>query len=439
MIKFYLLCLLCFSFSMDNLILSNIEGGSRFNTILSTSKLSQSTGVYFRYSLNDKIKPELSFSLATLNSDSSTYLDKNFGIKAIYYINPISDVNKEQNLYIGGGINFISRNNYSNDNDGIQKSIFSVPIQVGRQYKISKSLAYDIALDFAFYSEKSMPFSFGVTFGLSWLGNNKNNSIPENENESFIDNKFFDAEESYKEWFEFQDMDLDRVPDKMETEIYKTDPNNPDSDNDGIPDGEEIYGTDTDPTDQDTDGDQISDGDEILIYKTNPKDEDSDNDGLTDGEEILEYKTDPNKIDTDGGGGSDGEEVALDKDPSSLYDDLLVDKGQKITLEGLVFESGSVELNMSAMFIAYRIVELLDTYPKMEIEIQGHSDNEGRKEYNITLSQERAENVKYVIVNRGIEESRITAVGYGPDMPKYPNDTKENKAKNRRIDFLRKK
>ena len=84
-------------------------------------------------------------------------------------------------------------------------------------------------------------------------------------------------------------------------------------------------------------------------------------------------------------------------------------------------------------------IELLDKYPKMEIEIQGHSDNDGSKEYNITLSQERAENVKYVIVNRGIEESRITAVGYGPDMPKFPNDTKENKAKNRRIDFLRKK
>ena len=440
-IKFYIF-LFFISLSFSNQILSKLEGGSRFNTILTTSQLSQTTVGYIRYYLSNQVKPELSFSVSNLNDNNFRYLDKNLGIQGIYYIKPLNDVNKEQNIFIGGGINIISReiNNFSDNSIVENSSTLSIPLQVGRQYKISKSIAYDIALKLSLYDDKSMPYNFGVSIGLSWLGNNEKTINKTNDDGiSFIEQKYFDAEDSYKDWFEFQDQDLDHVPDKMEIEIYKTDPLNADTDNDGIPDGDEIYSTDTDPTDQDTDGDQISDGDEILIYKTDPKDEDSDNDGLTDGQEILEYKTDPNEIDTDGGGGSDGEEVALDKDPSSLYDDLLVEKDQKITLEGLVFQSGSVSLNMNSMFIAYRIVELLNTYPKMEIEIQGHSDNVGSKEYNITLSQERADNVRYVIIDRGIDESRVTAVGYGPDMPKVPNDTPENRTINRRIDFLRKK
>ena len=67
-------------------------------------------------------------------------------------------------------------------------------------------------------------------------------------------------------------------------------------------------------------------------------------------------------------------------------------------------------------------------------EIEGHTDNTGKKSYNVWLSKKRAEAIKnYMISEFGIDASRLSAVGYGPDQPVSDNGTREGRAENRRV------
>jgi outer membrane protein OmpA-like peptidoglycan-associated protein len=70
-------------------------------------------------------------------------------------------------------------------------------------------------------------------------------------------------------------------------------------------------------------------------------------------------------------------------------------------------------------------------------EIQGHTCNMGRSDYNLWLSQKRAEAVKdYLTTHFGFQSNQLRAVGYGMQQPKYSNDTEENRAKNRRVTIV---
>jgi OOP family OmpA-OmpF porin len=72
----------------------------------------------------------------------------------------------------------------------------------------------------------------------------------------------------------------------------------------------------------------------------------------------------------------------------------------------------------------------------MKVMIEGHADSTGPEAYNQKLSERRANAVMGYLVNSvGISKDRLTAVGYGESRPAYPNDTPENQAKNRRVEF----
>src|SRR5690606_39456412 len=71
----------------------------------------------------------------------------------------------------------------------------------------------------------------------------------------------------------------------------------------------------------------------------------------------------------------------------------------------------------------------------LKIEIQGHTDDVGGREFNLELSERRAESVKRYLVEKGIDESRIKTSGFGPDRPIDPAKTSKARAKNRRIEF----
>lgn len=70
------------------------------------------------------------------------------------------------------------------------------------------------------------------------------------------------------------------------------------------------------------------------------------------------------------------------------------------------------------------------------IEIQGHTDNTGSRDYNLGLSQKRADAVKAYLVNKGVPSKMLVAKGYGPDMPVSDNKTKEGRQSNRRVEFI---
>lgn len=104
------------------------------------------------------------------------------------------------------------------------------------------------------------------------------------------------------------------------------------------------------------------------------------------------------------------------------------------TLQNINFETGSYELKSSSYPYLDTLVKELRSKPGMEIEIAGHTDDVGSLESNQVLSQNRAETIYKYLADKGIETSRMTAVGYGETAPIAPNETAEGRAQNRRIE-----
>jgi outer membrane protein OmpA-like peptidoglycan-associated protein len=241
------------------------------------------------------------------------------------------------------------------------------------------------------------------------------------------------------------DTDGDGLTDGEEVMKYHTNPLKVDTDGDGLNDGDEVLKYKTDPLKVDTDGDGLNDGDEVLKYKTDPLKVDTDGDGLTEGDEVLKYKTDPLKADTDGGGVNDGVEVSRGTNPLDPRDDnpkkeeIKVEVGKAIVLEGIVFRTGSAVIEPVSEEILTKAFNTLKQNPEINVEARGHTDNVGKRPYNMKLSQARANSVRTYMINKGIEANRITVKGFGPDEPIAPNTTPEGRQQNRRIEFFRTK
>ena len=110
---------------------------------------------------------------------------------------------------------------------------------------------------------------------------------------------------------------------------------------------------------------------------------------------------------------------------------------QKIALaaKGINFETGKAVITASSFKSLDDLVTLLNSYPGASVEIQGHTDNNGTPESNKTLSQDRANSVKRYLSAGGVSEARMTAIGYGQELPLADNKTEAGKTKNRRVDF----
>lgn len=105
-----------------------------------------------------------------------------------------------------------------------------------------------------------------------------------------------------------------------------------------------------------------------------------------------------------------------------------------------LFESGSARLDYKALKILDEITKVLFDYPDYNINIKGHTDDISiatrRFPSNWELSAIRATSVLKHLIKRGIQPERLTATGYGKIMPLVPNTSKENRARNRRVEFV---
>ena len=113
----------------------------------------------------------------------------------------------------------------------------------------------------------------------------------------------------------------------------------------------------------------------------------------------------------------------------------------RIRIKGSVlFKSGDAAFNRHMMPILDSLVELLEKNPEFIMGIQGHTDNipidTVKFPSNWELSAIRATTVLRYLVRGGINPERVTATGYGDALPVFPNDTVEQRAKNRRIEFV---
>jgi outer membrane protein OmpA-like peptidoglycan-associated protein len=104
-------------------------------------------------------------------------------------------------------------------------------------------------------------------------------------------------------------------------------------------------------------------------------------------------------------------------------------------LNNVFFDLGKATLRPESKVELLNLSSYLKKNPKLQIEIQGHTDNNGAADANKTLSQDRANAVKRYLAAGGVSEARMTAVGYGQEMPIADNATPAGKAKNRRVDF----
>jgi len=83
------------------------------------------------------------------------------------------------------------------------------------------------------------------------------------------------------------------------------------------------------------------------------------------------------------------------------------------------------------------IVQILKDNPKINLEVQGHTDNVGSASYNERLSQSRADSVRAYLVSHGTDAARLVSKGYGLSKPLVPNNTDANRGLNRRVQFIR--
>ena len=101
----------------------------------------------------------------------------------------------------------------------------------------------------------------------------------------------------------------------------------------------------------------------------------------------------------------------------------------------ITFETGKAELKPDSNEELDRLVSLLEGNQAIKVEISAHTDDVGNDDFNLKLSEKRAKTVVDYLTGKGIKADRMTAKGYGETQPLVANDTDENKAKNRRVQF----
>lgn len=119
--------------------------------------------------------------------------------------------------------------------------------------------------------------------------------------------------------------------------------------------------------------------------------------------------------------------------------DAVPDAVQKFsgTIAGVNFESGKAKLLPSSLGVLDAAATVLTQFPDIRLEVQGHTDDQGDDGKNLALSQARAQAVVDYLASRGVAAERLVAKGYGEAAPKVLNDSKPNRATNRRVEFKR--
>ncbi len=109
--------------------------------------------------------------------------------------------------------------------------------------------------------------------------------------------------------------------------------------------------------------------------------------------------------------------------------------GEKMVLNNIFFNTEQYELKRESNAELDVVVKMMQKNPGMKMEVSGHTDNSGDERKNQALSENRAKAVYEYLLSKGIEDTRLSYKGYASTHPIAPNDTAENKAKNRRTEL----
>ncbi len=111
-------------------------------------------------------------------------------------------------------------------------------------------------------------------------------------------------------------------------------------------------------------------------------------------------------------------------------------RGTIVSLADILFDFDKATLRRDVEFNLVKIATILNQFAEMNVVIEGHTDNIGTDEYNLGLSQRRAQAVDEFLVSQGVNKKRLSWEGYGEGRPVAENDTDENRQKNRRVDLV---
>ena len=226
-----------------------------------------------------------------------------------------------------------------------------------------------------------------------------------------------------------------------------------DSDGDGVVDGKDkCPGTpagrkvNADGCELDSDGDGVVDGSDKCPStpagrKVNKDgcELDSDGDGVVDGSDNCpgtpagrKVNAEGCELDSDGDGIVDG----ADKCPT-VYAKTADGCPPPLVLEGVEFDNDKATLRQESFAILDKTAASMQHWADAKIEVGGHTDSVGTDDYNMALSQRRAETVRDYLISKGIAADRLTAKGYGETKPVADNATEEGRFKNRRVELTR--
>ena len=251
------------------------------------------------------------------------------------------------------------------------------------------------------------------------------------------------------------DSDGDGVPDKKDhcpdvpglAELNGC----PDSDGDGIPDEKDqcptAPGMDSKSGCPDSDGDGFEDRIDPCPKKpgvNNSPCPDSDGDGITDDADNCPNEKGPKSNngckldDIDGDGVPNIEDLCPNEKGDPLFSgcpQIPISLENFINSTEIYFDFDSSETKSTETEKVDNLVNQLNQYKHIKISINGHASFEGESLYNKLLSDKRANSVKLMIENNGIDSMRLKVNGFGEDQQKYPNIPPSERAKNRRVQF----
>lgn len=179
---------------------------------------------------------------------------------------------------------------------------------------------------------------------------------------------------------------------------------------------------------------------------------DSDHDGISDELDLCPGTPEGTPVDTNGcpAAAPEASEAEADSDGDGVPDSAdacpttpagaTVDAkgcvaGNKIVLTDIRFAKASAELTAEAKALLDKAAADLNGQTDVVIEVAGHTDGQGRSDYNLMLSLLRAEHVRRYLVDKGISKYRLFVEGYGETRPVAGNDTEAGRAQNRRVDL----
>ena len=134
----------------------------------------------------------------------------------------------------------------------------------------------------------------------------------------------------------------------------------------------------------------------------------------------------------------------MDKQAREISDEIpgaevnRVGEGISVTFDensGIFFATDKYDINEQSKNSLDKLVKIFEDYPNTNILLEGHTDNTGRAEYNMELSEKRAKSVYNYLTQQGVESNRFTTKWYGEDQPKHDNSTADGRSKNRRVEI----